>query len=113
MKKSLALMLALSAVPSIVPAQWGDGTWFGKTTVDTGNLDMTVQSFRSAVPMVSLQNRSDRPARCSATFSNGLQFSETRSTSIAPGKKATLGVGMPYITAKVDIDVKCRERTTG
>jgi hypothetical protein len=111
MKKFLALVLVMSLTPGVVLAQMGDSSWFGKTKVNAGNLDIAVQSYRTVVPMVRLENRSDKFALCTATFSNGPQFAETRFATIPPGKNATLGRGIPYITAKVDIDVNCAERT--
>jgi hypothetical protein len=110
MKKLFVLVMSLA--PSFVFAMSTGLGYFGKTTVNAGNLDIAVQSFRTSVPMVRLENRSATPARCSATFSNGAQFSETRTATIPPGKYATLGHGIPYITAKVDIDVQCRAHTT-
>lgn len=98
MKKLFAVVLVMSVIPIVALAQWRGNSWFGKTTVETGNLDIAVQSFRTGVPMVSLLNRSNKPASCSATFSNGLQFTETRSASIVPGKKAPIGYGVHYIT---------------
>ncbi|PUA16925.1 hypothetical protein [Glaciimonas sp. PCH181] len=116
MKKSLVLLffrvMALGLLPGLVQAQWG-GDYLGTTTIDSGNNDIVVQSFRTSVPAVSIQNRSDKPLRCSANFSNGAQFSETRSTTIAPGKRAALAYGVRYITSRVDIQVACSERLHG
>ncbi|RJF92194.1 hypothetical protein D3871_26510 [Noviherbaspirillum saxi] len=106
MKKSFTVVFALTLM-SIAGFAQGRDSYFGKTTVNAGGLDIAVQSFRNTVPMVALENRSGRPARCSATFSNGLQFSDTRSVTVAAGKRATVGTAINYITAKVDIDVKC------
>jgi hypothetical protein len=104
--KASVVVFIVGMVPGLVFAEWGD-SYFGKTIVDTGNLSVAVRPFRELVPMVGLENRSDIPVRCSATFSNGPQFSETRLATVLPGKRATVGYGVGYITAKVDIDVKC------
>ena len=112
MKRLLAVLILSTLIPGIVHAQWEGGNYFGKTTVNTGNQNIVVRPTRTTVPMVGLENRSDKPARCSATFSNGAQFSETRVANIAPGKKATLAYPVHYVTDWVDINVACSERRT-
>jgi len=90
MKKSPIGLILLGLIPGIVHAQSGS-YYLGKTTINTGS-HVVVQPHRNTVtvPAVGLENRSDKPLRCSATFSNSAQFSDTRYTHIAPGEKAFL-----------------------
>lgn len=110
MKNSLMVLSVLTLMHSMAHAQWGDGGYFGKTHVNVGTQNIVVQPSRLSVPLVGLENRSDTPARCRATFSNGAQFSETRTTTVAPGKRATLAYPVHYITSHVDIAVVCSQR---
>ncbi|MDB5869615.1 MAG: hypothetical protein JWP96_1947 [Polaromonas sp.] len=112
MNKSLiALLLALLAFPG--PAFTEGRTYFGKTTVHNGSLAIAVQSYRHEVAAVALENRSAQAARCSVTFSNGAQFSETRQASVNPGKRVTVAYRVHVITSRVDIDVQCAPRKLG
>ena len=113
MKKSLIVLGLFGLIQGSAHAQWAEGGYFGKTKINIGNQDIVVQPDRMSVPLVALQNRSDKPARCRATFSNGAQFSEMRATTVAPGKRAVLSYPVHYITSRVDIDVVCSERTAG
>ncbi len=107
MKKSFIYVFAACLLPGLALAQWGEGGYFGTTTVNTANLDIAVQSVRYDFPMVGLENRSGQPAQCRATFSNGAQFSETRQVTVPAGKSKILYYPLHYITSKVDIDVNC------
>ena len=102
-----ALLSCLSIACALPGSALAEG-YFGKTTSNTGNLNIAIQSFRSDIPAVGLENRSPVAVRCEATFSNGAQFSERRQTTIDPGKRATLAFRPHTITSIVDIDVQCR-----
>jgi hypothetical protein len=107
MKASFVALL-IAFAPGIALAAFGD-SYVGKTTIDTGNMNIIVQPFRNLIPMVGVENKSDKPARCGATFSNGLQFSETRYARVLPGQRATIRYPVNYITANLDLDIKCSE----
>jgi hypothetical protein len=106
----LALFLFIFA-PGTLSAV-GFRSHFIQLTTDVSNLDIGVQVDRF-VPAVGLANHSDKLVRCSATFSNGPQFEERRSTTIAPGKRATLVYPVHFIAPVIHINVKCTEVTGG
>lgn len=107
MKRMLAALSALILAPSIASAGWYGSSW-GRTTVDTGNRNITVNAFRNTSPLiVGVQNNSREYVRCSARFSHLPIIDETRSAVVAPGSTAALVNRQGYMTARVDADVKC------
>ena len=87
-----------------------------KLTKNTGGLNIGVHASSGPAVAVGLDNRSDKVALCSASFvsyPHNATMDETRSTTVAPGKRATLAypaakLGGNFSTAFVD--VKCHQK---
>lgn len=113
MKRTFTALIVAALMPSIAAAQWY-GASFGKTTVDTGNRNISVHAFRNTSPLiVGIQNNSPDYVRCSATFSHLPLINETRVATIAPGKTTALVNRQGYLTARIDTQVKCGEGARG
>jgi hypothetical protein len=110
MKRTVIAAGALAAaalVPSISSAEWY-GASFGKTTVDTGNRNISVHAYRHTSPLiVGIENNSRDYVQCSVRFTHLPVIDETRSARIAPGKTAALVNRQGYLTARIDTQVKC------
>lgn len=105
--KMIPALLSLSLLASGAAfAQWGDG-YIGETKVDTGNMNIAVNTIRHYVLSVGLKNNSSEYARCETTFTHEPIFTERQSTTIAPGKSATFALRKNYPTNRVDIQVAC------
>jgi len=111
--KTISALFSLSLLASgAALAQWGD-SYIGKTSVDTGNLNIAVNTTRHYVTAVGLQNNSAEYARCQTKFTHEPIFTETQSTIVAPGKSATFALRKTYPTNRVDIQVACAGVTHG
>jgi hypothetical protein len=111
--KTIPALLSLSLLASGAAfAQWGD-SYIGETRVDTGNLNIAVNTMRHYVLAVGLKNNSAEYARCQTTFSHEPIFTETQGTTIAPGKSATFALRKNYPTNRIDIQVACSGNTHG
>lgn len=107
MKKTFAALAVAALLPSISAAQWY-GASFGKTTVDAGSRNVSVQTYRNRAPLiVSVQNNANETVRCTTRFTHFPVIDETRSATIAPGKRAAFVNRQGYMTARIDTQVKC------
>ena len=109
MQKLIIALSVLAFAPSMAAAQWY-GSSFGKTTIETGNKDVSVNTLRHHGPMmVGIQNHSLGYVQCSAKFTHLPVIDETQKATIAPGKSATLVNREGYPTPRIDVAVKCVE----
>ena len=108
MKRTTSILLIAAALmPSIAAAQWY-GTTFGKTTVDTGNRNISVRTVRTTAPLiVGIRNNSSDYVRCSARFIHLPVIDESQAAVVAPGRTAALVNRQGYPTARIDVQVKC------
>lgn len=111
----LVAIVALATAFNSVQAMNPTPNYRVELTKDTGGLDIVVRTFAGVAVGVGLENRSSRPARCSASvvsYRHKPSLDETRHATVEAGKYATLAYPArkfgEFSTAY--INVKCVEK---